>query len=368
MFALVGGALTNHVAAALATERSWQVKHVRGVSEAVAAMSPVERDSVAALIIEAEPVGRDLLAALPKLELIACMRGDPVNVDVSAATACGVAVVYTPGRNAEAVADLALGLCLAALRNIAIAHHGIVSGDLTAERAPMPSRTTPGDTIWRPADPDAPIPYLMYRGRELSDLVVGVIGFGWTGRAVSRRFAGLVREVQVTDPGVSDDVITAEGFTAATLAGLLSTADVITIHARSRRTIVGRGELAQMKPGGILINTARATVLDYDALLESLTVGHLKAAALDVFPEEPLPTSSPLRTQPGLTLTPHLAGATTDVVQRQSDIALAAVRGLYDDNRSSGWAGLPVRNPAIRSEWLGDRRLVTHHDEAGHDR
>jgi D-3-phosphoglycerate dehydrogenase / 2-oxoglutarate reductase len=355
VLALVSGALTSDAAAALAAERSWELRNVSLVSEAVAGMQAGERDLVQALIVEAEPVGASLLAQLPSLELIGCLRSDPVNVDVSAATVRGIAVIHTPGRNAEAVADFALGLCLAALRNIAIAHHDIVSGELTTEQPSRGLLVAPGDAIWRPDDPDAPVPYLVYRGRELSGLVVGVIGFGWTGQAVARRFAGLVRAVHVADPAVSADVIRANGYIPATLAELIAVADVVTIHARGATTIVGRDELKQMKHGAILINTARATVLDYEALLDALNSGQLRAAALDVFPEEPIRTSSPLLTQPSLTLTPHLAGAAADVVERQSEILLAAVRGLYDGAGASGWDGLHVRNPEVRREWRAAR-------------
>lgn len=367
MLALVSGALASDASAALAAERSWELRNVRLVGDAVAAMPASERDLVRALIIEAEPVDTSLLAQLPALELIGCMRSDPVNVDVPAATARGVAVIYTPGRNAEAVADFALGLCLAALRNIAIAHHDIVSGELTTEQPSRRLLVAPGDAIWRPDDPEAPVPYLVYRGRELSGLVVGVIGFGWTGQAVARRFAGLVREIHVFDPAVSPDVIRAAGYIPATLAELISVADVVTIHARSSTTIVGRDELKQMKHGAILINTARATVLDYEALLDALNSGQLRAAALDVFPEEPIRTSSPLRTQPSLTLTPHLAGAAEDVIERQSEILLAAVRGLYDGAAASDWDRLHVCNPEVRDAWTGARppRAGTPVGEAG---
>ena len=109
-----------------------------------------------------------------------------------------------------------------------------------------------------------------------------------------------------------------------------------------------RAELSQMKPGGCLINTARATVLDYDALTESLASGHLAAAALDVFPEEPLPSTSPLRRQPGLTLTPHIAGAAAEVTDRQSELLVDAVRGLYG---GTGWDELPIRNRELQSRW-----------------
>ena len=90
-------------------------------------------DLVRAIVVESEPVDGVMLAKLRNLEVIGCLRSEPVNVDLEAARACGVAVVHTPGRNAEAVADFTLGLCLAALRHIAIGHHAIV-GLLTNQR------------------------------------------------------------------------------------------------------------------------------------------------------------------------------------------------------------------------------------------
>lgn len=352
MLALVSAAITTGAAAALTAERSWELQHVRSVRDAVAAMPPERRASVRALIVETEQIGEDLVGQLPELELIACLRSDPVNVDVGAATARNIPVVHTPGRNAEAVADFTLGLCLAAVRSIAISHHQIVSGELTTSQPSRGVNAPADDVIWLPEDPHAPVPYLLFKGRELSDLVVGVVGFGRVGQAVARRFAGLVREVYVADPAVAVEVIRERGYIPATLAKLLAAADVVTIHARSAAPVMGRDELRRMKRGSVLINTARATVLDYGALLESLDSGHLRAAALDVFPEEPIPSSSPLRRHRNLTLTPHLAGATADVVSRQSEILVAAVRGLYDGNVSdSSWALLPLRNPEVRPRW-----------------
>ncbi len=365
MLALVSVAITADTAAALAAERSWDVQHVSLVGEAVAAMPDQRRSKVGALIVEAEPVDDHLLAQLPGLEMVACLRSDPVNVDVAAASARGIAVLYAPGRNAEAVADFTLGLVLAALRSIAIAHHQIVSGRLTVSRPSLGLHRADGDAIWRPDDLSAPIPYLVFRGRELSRLVIGVIGFGWTGKAVARRFAGLVREVHVADPAVPVDEIKDRGYIVATLDELLAASDVVTIHARSASTVVGPDQLRRMKRGSILVNTARATVLDYDALLAALDSGHLGAAALDVFPEEPIPDNSPLLRQQNLTLTPHLAGSAVDVIDRQSEILLAAVRGLYDGGGSSdGWGGLPVSNPEVSEHWKGGRRQ-SRADEAG---
>jgi D-3-phosphoglycerate dehydrogenase len=348
MLALVSAALTPDAARSLERERSWELRTVEHISTAVSQMPERDRLSVRAVIVEAEPVDGPLIAQLERLELIACLRSDPVNVDVAAATARGIPVVHTPGRNAEAVADFTLGLCLAAVRSIAVTHHLIVDGDLTGSPATRGAGSVPGDKIWRPADPNLPVPYVVYRGRLLSSLVVGVIGYGAVGRAVARRFAGLARAVQVADPAVSPEAIKADGFISASLPELLSAADVVTIHARSKTVIIGPDELRQMKPGGILINTARATVLDYDALVESLASGQLRSAALDVYPEEPLPASSPLRHQRGLTLTPHLAGAAAEVADRQSEIFIEAVRGLYG---GSAWDDLPIRNQELRSGW-----------------
>ena len=362
MLALVNASLTTGAAEALAHERSWDLRQVELVSDAVAAMHPAERGSVGVLIIEAEPVGEALLSQLSGLELIACLRGDPVNVDVAAATARGVVVVHAPGRNAEAVADFTLGLCLAAARGIAISHHGIVSGELTSRRAADGTRSPRADVIWRPDDPGAPVPYQLYRGRELSSLTVGIVGFGSIGQAVARRFSGLVREVHVADPGVTPEVIKDRGFIPAPLRDLLPIADVISLHARSTAVVIGRRELSQMKPGSILINTARATVLDYDALQESLQSGRVAAAALDVFPEEPVPQHSPLLAQRNLTMTPHLAGATAEVGRWQSEILLAAVRGLY--SADGDWDGLPVRNRELAAAWR-QRHAAPRPGEAG---
>jgi D-3-phosphoglycerate dehydrogenase len=351
LIALLNASLTPEATMALARERSWELRTVGQVRAAVSEMPPDQRRLVRAVIVEAEPIDGELIAELDGLELIACLRSDPVNIDVAAATARGVAVSYAPGRNAEAVADFTLGLCLAAVRNIAVTHQLIVSGELTTAQPARGLHTAAGDAIWRPDDLAAPIPYVAYRGRQLSSLVVGVIGFGAVGKAVARRFAGLVRAIHVTDPAIAPEAIKDSGFIPAELGELLSVADVVTIHARSSSTVIGRDELAQMKPGSCLINTARATVLDYDALTESLASGHLGAAALDVFPEEPLPTSSPLRRQPGLTLTPHLAGAAAEVTDRQSELLVDAVRGLYG---GAGWDELPIRNRELCSRWEAD--------------
>jgi D-3-phosphoglycerate dehydrogenase / 2-oxoglutarate reductase len=351
MRALTSCALSAKLVQALETQWDWQVDTVDSVTAAAAGLSAADRQSVRAIIVEAEPVTGALMDALPNLEVIAAMRSEPVNVDIAAASARALPVIHTPGRNAESVADFTLGLTLAMLRSIAITHHLIMNGDMTraTSRAQEVGRT--GDVIWRPDDPAEPIPYIAYKGRELSSLVIGVIGYGAVGKVVAERFRPLVREVMVVDPAVSGDAVTAAGLTMASLASMLPRADVVTVHARSASVIIGQAELALMRPGSYLINTARATVLDYEALVRALHDGRLCGAALDVYPEEPLPRTSSLLAAPRLTLTPHLAGATEEVRGRMNDIALQALTDIY---HRTDWTGVAVRNRQVQQAWTRD--------------
>ena len=348
MRALTSCALNATLVQALERQWRWQVDTFDSISTATAKLSTDDRAAVRAILVETEPVTAELMDALPNLEVIAVMRSEPVNVDLTAATERALPVIHTPGRNAESVADFTLGLTLAMLRSIAVTHHKIVSGDITRadSKVPGPGRTR--DVIWRPDDPDEPIPYVTYKGRELSGLAIGVIGYGAVGRAVARRFLPLVREVIVVDPAVPEDLITAAGFSPADLASALTGADVVTVHARSASVIIGEAEISLMRPGSYLINTARATVLDYEALVRALHSGHLRGAALDVYPEEPLPRTSPLLSAPGLTLTPHLAGATEEVSGRMYDLALQALNDLY---HRTDWTDVAVRNRQVQQAW-----------------
>jgi len=353
MLALASTVLPAETKNQLERERAWQLRQVTSIRESLDAMSHDERGLVKAIFVEAEPIGEPILSLLDNLEVIACLRSEPVNVDVNAASSHEVVVVHTPGRNAEAVADFSLGLCLAMLRNIAISHHAIVAGELTTSRPVEGRQRAAGDVIWRSDDPDEPIPYVTYKGRQLSKLVVAVIGFGAVGRAVARRFDGLVGEICVVDPAVPSSSIEQLGFVACTMSEALERADVVTIHARSATQLIGRAELAQMKRGSYLINTARATVLDYEALGEALVTGQLAGAALDVFPNEPLSDADPLLRAPRLTLTPHLAGAALEVADVQWEIAVRGLTAIYDVD--DDWSTAAVRNAEIRDAW--ERRL-----------
>ena len=322
------------VTADLTAAAEWELEHVHGwaltrlprggLADTTRVVDP---GAVGVLVIEADPVDAGMLDRFPALSLVACLRGNPVNVDLGAATARGIPVVHTPGRNAEAVADLVLGLIFSCVRHIAETHHLIVSRVLTEERDERRNRK---DVIWRPTDPNASIPYLLYKGPELSRLALGLVGFGAVGRRVAAKATALEMRVLAHDPFVPDEHVRAGGAEPLPLERLLAETDVLSLHAPSQADapLVGARELRILKPGAYVINTARASVLDYDALVAKLEDGHLAGAGLDVYPDEPLSSSSPLLRLPNVTLTPHIGGASTHVVSHQSELLLESLSAL----------------------------------------
>jgi D-3-phosphoglycerate dehydrogenase len=291
------------------------------------AEADVDTAGVQALVVEADRLGTAEFHRFPALSVVACLRGTPVNVDLAEATARGVPVLRTPGRNADSVADLVLGLAYSCVRHIARSHHLIVSRVLTEEREPEPGRK---DVIWRPRDPDGPVPYLLFKGPELAQLTMGLLGFGAIGRRVAARATALGLPVLAHDPFVPDGEIEAAGVVPVPFEQLLREADLLSLHvpSGSGTPLIGERELRQVKPTAYLINTARATVVDYAALADALREGRLAGAGLDVFPDEPLSSSSPLLELSNVTLTPHIAGASTNVVDHQSELLLLGLRAL----------------------------------------
>jgi D-3-phosphoglycerate dehydrogenase / 2-oxoglutarate reductase len=299
------------------------------------------------VIVEAEPIAAAELDSLPALRLIVCVRGEPVNVDLAAATERGIPVIHAPGRNADAVAEFTIGLIIALLRHIVAAHELVRSGALTEQRAVRTRDRR--DVIWRPADPAGPVPYRMFKGPGLGATTLGLCGLGAIGRRVGFLAKGLGMTVIGHDPALAGPV---DGITTMPLAEVLTTCDVLSLHARgSGPPIIGAAELAQLRPGCLLVNTARATILDYDALAQALSTGHLAGAALDVYPDEPLTPDDPLLALDNVILTPHIAGASHNVVRQQWDIIATGLHALLVEGRADD---VPVRNPDTVSAFLAD--------------
>ncbi|OBH08707.1 NAD(P)-dependent oxidoreductase [Mycobacterium sp. E3247] len=250
----------------------------------------VESDSVAGPVFE---LG---------LRVIASTRGDPNNVDIAGATAAGVPVLNTPGRNADAVAEMTVALLLAATRGLLPADADVRSGN-----------------IFR----DGTIPYQRFRGWEIAGRTAGLVGLGAVGRATRWRLTGLGMRVIAHDPYNND--------ARHGLDELLGEADVVSLHAPVTDDtvgMIGAPQFAAMRDGAVFLNTARAQLHDTDALVEALRGGKVAAAGLDHFVGEWLPTDHPLAGMPNVVLTPHIGGATWNTEARQAQMVADDLEAL----------------------------------------
>lgn len=228
------------------------------------------------------PIGAEHLDAAPMLRIVARYGVGVDSVDLDAARRRGVIVTNTPSANAEAVADLTIGLALAALR-------GIVEGDRAVRAGHWSGRV----------------------GRELGECTVGIVGYGRIGRAVHRRLNGFGSRVVAHDPYVVDVDIP-----LVPLAELVRVADIVTLHAPATpKPLIDGTLLTAMRPGAILVNTARAALIDEAAVAELLRTGRLGALATDVLSTEER-GRSPLLDAPNVIVTPHIAGQSVQAVDR----------------------------------------------------
>jgi D-3-phosphoglycerate dehydrogenase len=259
------------------------------------------------LVTQLAPLSAAIMDRLPQLRFVAVSRGGPVNIDMEAARRRGITVVNTPGRNASAVAEFTIGAILAETRNITRGHDalrkGVYRGDLY--RADM-------------------------TGQELSEMTVGLIGYGEVGRRVVRYLKAFGCRILVNDPYVQ---ITAEdlkdGVIQCSLDRLLADSDVVSLHPRvtaETTKMINRATLAQMKKGAFLINTARGPLANYDDLYDALASGHLRGAMLETFDVEPVPPDSRFLALPNVTLTPHIAGASVKTIRYAAGLAAEEVR------------------------------------------
>ncbi len=300
-------------------EAGWgQTRHALKPEE-LAALMP----GTSLLIVEVERVTAEVIAAAPDLGVIATCRAGPVNVDVAAATDRGIPVLTTPARNAGSVADFALGAMLSLCRNIHRAErHLRQNGWMVA-----------GDEL----------PYFHFRGPEVAGKTLGLIGCGAIGRALARRVRGFDMCVLVNDPFI-DQADLGDLGQLAPLETVLAEADFLSLHVpvtTETRGMINAERLAMMKPSAYLINTARAAVVDEDALFEALSSERLAGAALDVFWDEPK-IAPRWFTLDNVLLTPHLGGAADDVKIHHSAMILQDIQTLDE-------GGVPARlaNPEV---------------------
>lgn len=266
------------------------------------------------LICEADRCAGPVLD-LPLLA-IGSTRGDPTNVDLLGATAKGIPVLRAPGRNADGVAELAVGLLLAVTRHLLPADRDVREGQ-----------------VYR----DGSIPYQRFRGWQLAGRTAGLVGLGAVGRATRWRLEGLGMRVIASDP-FADDATHA-------LDDLLAEADVVSMHAAVTPDTLGLMSTEQftgMREGAVYVNSARAGLHDLDALTAALASGQLAGAALDHFEGESIATDHPLVAMPNVVLTPHIGGATYDTETNHTTLMADGLSALLAGERPSNLANPEV--------------------------
>lgn len=254
-----------------------------------------------------QPATAARIAAAPRLRLIQKIGVGVNTIDLDAAKARGIQVANMPGANSQAVAELTLALMLAALR-----------------RLPYLDPLTRSGGGW------APDLAAIDQIGELAGRTVGFVGFGAVPSRLAPALAALGAQVIYAARGPRDCAVA----TPCSLQEVMETADIVSLHVpltEETRLLVDARALARMKPGAVLINTARGELVDQVALVEALRTGRLRAAGLDVFDREPVDPSDPLLALPNVVLTPHVGWLTQETLERSLALAFENCRRLQRD-------------------------------------
>jgi D-3-phosphoglycerate dehydrogenase len=280
---------------------------------------PWEGDDVVALLIGTDVrVSAENLARLPALRVIASCSVGYDHVAHEEAERRGVWVCNVPDYCVEEVADHSLALLLGLLR-------GIVELDRSV-RAGAWDWTAAGDL------------------RRIRGTRLGLIGFGRIGRALAERGLAVGFDVWATDPAVPSETIAAAGAKAASLDELLESCEAFSLHlplTPETRALIGAQELARMPRGSVLVDTARAELVDLDALLRALKSGQLAGAALDVLPLEPPTRERPAPSAPRLVVTPHAAWYSAEAEEAVYRRPVLSVRDVLEGREPAGAVNRP---------------------------
>ncbi|MDY7230428.1 2-hydroxyacid dehydrogenase [Hyalangium rubrum] len=257
-------------------------------------------------------VDAPLLEASPSLRAVSNVAVGYDNIDVAACTARRIAVGNTPGVLTETTADFAFALLMGLARRVAEADGYVRAGQ------------------WRTWSPT------LLLGADIHGATLGIVGLGAIGAAMARRARGFGMRVLYVNRHPKPELEAVLGLRRVDKATLLAESDFVSLHVPltpETRHWMGRAELAAMKPGAMLVNTARGTVVDQAALAEALAGGRLGGAALDVTEPEPLPMDSPLLKLPNVLLAPHIASASHATRGRMASMAVDNLLAALDGRR-----------------------------------
>lgn len=285
------------------------------------------------VIVEADLVHREVLDSVD-LKMIGACRGEPVNVDIGLATEKGIPVFHTPARNADAVADLTLCFMLTIARHVYDAVSFVKRGENRFGGA--------GDFLKM---------YEAMTGVELYGRTVGLVGFGAIGQRVARRVLAFGAHVIAFDPFVPDAVFEKAGARRGTLDEVLQAADFLSIHvpdAPQTKNMLGAREIGLLKEGVYFVNTARAAAVEEEPLYQAIAAKRIRAAAMDVFWNEPVQPDNRFVQLANVIATPHIGGATTDVIVHQGEMMCESIEAYLRGERPPNIANPDVLSRAKR--------------------
>ncbi len=278
-----------------------------------------EAEDADAILVRWLELGPDLIQRFRRCRIILRYGVGYDNIDLAAATEANIIVGHSPSYCLDEVSTHALALLLACVRNLLPIQHRLTQGG------------------WAPTPPE--------KSHRMRGRTLGLVGFGNIGQSVARKVSGWGLRLLATDPFVEPEAAATLGVELVDLETLCRRSDFISLHVPllpETHHLISRREFEWMKPGVILVNTARGPVLDADALLAALAAGKVSAAGLDVFETEPLDANSPLRSHPRVIASDHTAWYSEEsVAELQTTVAEEAVRVC------TGGLPLSIANPEV---------------------
>ena len=269
------------------------------------------------VVLGDEYAGADTIRAWAAsgMKFLGVAKGTPATVDYDAIAEAGLELSYTPGRNRVAVAEFTIGLMIAAARKLSLSAAGLMKGDHCGPAQDIYDVPDIKNVTFGPLDEKHP--FTDYGiGFELYGKKLGIAGYGAIGREVAVRAKAFGMEILAYDPYMPAERIEADGAKPVSLDEMLSQSDIVSLHLPvlpSTKASVNKDWFNKMKPTALLVNTARAAVIDQKDFIEALENGVIGGAAVDVYWVEPVPVNHPLLKMRNVVCTPHMAGLTTDV-------------------------------------------------------